>query len=125
MVNHETATALVATEIRRLEVELTQTASGRSLCAISKSAGSVPGVKYLEGRLVAAGELARGLTTNLPCQQAWTLLDSWKHALERVSQSRFGPDRVAYRAGGVDELTEIIQLWGCDPPDPTPTEGHD
>lgn len=123
--NHEAATAVVATEIRRLELELTQVASGRSLCAISKSAGSVPGVKYLEGRLVAAGELARSITANTPCQQAWTLLDSWRHALERVSQSRFGPDWVAYRAGGVDELTEIIQLWGCDPSDPPSSEGHD
>jgi hypothetical protein len=124
-VNAVTATELVAAEIARLEHELTLAASGRSLCAISRSAGSVPGVKYLEGRLVAAGELARSLTAESPCAQARTLLHGWTNALAEVTNSRFGPDWVAYRAGGVDELTEILQLWDCAPSDPPSTEGHD
>ncbi|MGF1666409.1 MAG: hypothetical protein ACFCVC_09080 [Acidimicrobiia bacterium] len=122
--NHETATALVATEIQRLELELTRAASGQSLCAISRSAGSVPGVKYLEGKLVAARELKRSLPTDTPCHQAQTLLVGWKDALGGVAQGRFGTDWVAYRAGGVDELTEIVELWGCTPSDQTPPEGN-
>jgi hypothetical protein len=124
-VNVANATELVAAEIERLEHELTRAASGQSLCALSRSAGSVPGVKYLEGRLVAAGDLARSLTGESPCAQARTLLHGWTDALAAVTNGRFGPDWVAYRAGGVDELAEILQLWGCAPSGLRSTEGHD
>jgi hypothetical protein len=122
----DAAMTILSDEIGRLERELTATASGRSLCAISKSAGSVPGAKYLEGRLVAARELARQLDAGEVCDSGRGLLAHWQQALDDVTVSRFGADWLAYRAGGVDELTVVLELCGCPPTDlPVPSEGQD
>ncbi len=122
----DAAGAIVSAEVDRLEIELNNAAAGRSLCAISKSAGSVPGAKYLEGRLVAARELARQLDGGAVCDSGRVLLARWRQALDDVTESRFGADWLAYRAGGVDELTDVLELCGCPPMNVLlPSEGQD
>lgn len=97
-------------EARRseLEAELTAAAGEASLCAISRAAGSVPAAKYLEGRLVALLELRRGLSAGDDGATTCTRLRAtWEHGLRDVRSRAAGPDWLAYRAGGVDELTEL------------------
>ncbi|MFP4310978.1 MAG: hypothetical protein ACLFS9_03220 [Nitriliruptoraceae bacterium] len=99
-----------------LERELSATTGDVSLCAISRSAGSVPAVKHLEGRLAALMELRRAGREDGPHPGTLeTLLATWRRGLEEVRAREAGPDWVAYRAGGVDELEELAHRL-TDPP---------
>lgn len=96
---------------RRLESimnELVTASSGASLCAISRSAGSVPGVKYLEGRMAATNELRRAVRAGRPFPEVLDERTSvWRAELVRTEESSMGIDWRAYRAGGVDELEAL------------------
>lgn len=81
---------------------------------MSKAVGSVPAAKYLEGRLVALRELGRAEDPG--CEAAVVLLGTWRRSLDDVIRRELGPDWAAYRAGGVDELTELTASWGCETP---------
>jgi hypothetical protein len=94
--------------IESIDVELTAAAAGRSLCAISRSVGSVPTVKYLEGRRAALGDVRRALRAGRPFTEV--LADragAWRAELARTIDSSMGVDWQAYRAGGVDELESL------------------
>ena len=94
--------------IESIDLELTAAAQGRSLCAISRSVGSVPAVKYLEGRRAALGEVRRALRAGRPFAEV--LADrtgAWRTELARTIDSSMGADWQAYRAGGVDELESL------------------
>jgi hypothetical protein len=100
-------TAVVEARLAPLEVELIAAAGG-SLCAISRSVGSVPAAKYLEGRLAALMALRRAMRGGESSQAALAaLLGDWRRGLEDVTARDAGPDWRAYRAGGVDELEEL------------------
>ncbi|MFP4149033.1 MAG: hypothetical protein ACLFV0_06050 [Nitriliruptoraceae bacterium] len=99
-----------------LEQELSAATGDVSLCAISRSAGSVPAAKHLEGRLAALMELRRETRGGAPEGILETLLATWRRGLEEVRAQGSGPDWVAYRAGGVDELEELARRL-TDPPD--------
>lgn len=89
-----------------IEVELLAAAGGASLCTISRSAGSVPGVKYPEGRHAAIAELRRAVRAGeSPSGALDRLVADWSAQLARARQRQMGADWVAYRAGGVDELS--------------------
>ena len=104
---------------RRVETELTAAAGDASLCSISRSAGSVPGVKYLEGRMAALREIerARRAGQDLATTAAATL-GRWTGRLEDSHTRNMGPDWVAYHAGGVDELDELVAAL-AEPAPPT------
>ncbi|MCB0963524.1 MAG: hypothetical protein KDA98_09525 [Acidimicrobiales bacterium] len=91
-----------------VERELAAAAGGASMCAISKVAGSVPAAKHLEGRLGALRDLRRALRKGEPGAEAVARLAArWEAELEAVLARDAGPDWRAYRAGGVDELSEL------------------
>jgi hypothetical protein len=97
--------------VRRLEsidAELTVASGGQSLCAISRSVGSVPAVKYLEGRRAAINEVRRGVRAGRPFVEVLAERTSaWRAELARTIESSMGADWRAYRAGGVDELESL------------------
>ncbi len=93
----------------RVEQALTSAAGGASLCSISRSAGPVPGVKYLEGQMAALMELERaarrsGDLVSAPAE----ILDQWNARLDGARLRGMSPDWIAYYAGGVDELTAAV-----------------
>lgn len=91
-----------------IEQELTAVAGGASLCAISRSAGSVPMAKYLEGRIAALREVRRGVRAGRPLAEVLPEIgDRWRVELGRAEERSMGADWRAYRAGGVDEVDEL------------------
>jgi len=107
---------IVDGRLGRVQEELTAAVGGDSLCAISRSAGSVPAAKYLEGRMAALMALRRSMRRGDRLQASLAeLLDEWRRGLDDVTARDAGPDWQAYRAGGVDELEELAdRLTGSD-----------
>jgi hypothetical protein len=110
---HVTSEAGVAAVLderrRRVELELTTAAGGDSLCSISRSAGSVPAVKYLEGRMAALREIGRARRAGDDVTvSATTGRDRWTRQLDGARHREMGPDWIAYYAGGADELEELV-----------------
>jgi hypothetical protein len=100
----------VASRIAELEAELLAAVGSDSLCAISRTAGSVPAAKYLEGRLAALMELRRAVRGGRDLSASLAALrETWQRALDDVTARDAGPDWRAYRAGGVDELDELAE----------------
>lgn len=103
------AIRLLDDRISRIGTELAAAAGGASLCSISKVAGSVPSAKYLEGSLAALLQVRRrGRTLEEVRATVEELSDQWRAELDRVTERDFGPDWLAYRAGGVDELERLV-----------------
>ena len=103
-------TEILATRRALIEAELVAATGGASLCSISRSAGSVPAAKYLEGRLTAVRDLSRLVaktTTKDPRHDIEQLLPTWQQGLDHSHDHDRGTDWIAYFAGGVDELTEL------------------
>lgn len=91
-----------------MEQELTVAAGGASLCSISRSAGPVPGVKYLEGRMAVLRELERAGRRGIGgTDVVGEAHDRWSERLRGAQQRDMGADWTAYYAGGVDELAEL------------------
>ena len=92
-----------------VEQELGRALGNASLCSVSRSAGSVPAAKHLEGRLAALREVRRevraGGALDAACERVGR---SWREALAEATERGAGRDWVAYRAGGVDELEELV-----------------
>ena len=98
----------IAERRARVEQELTVAAGGASLCSISRSAGPVPGVKYLEGRMAALMELERAHRQGMGGTDVATEAHQrWTERLVGAQQRGMGADWTAYYAGGVDELAEL------------------
>ncbi len=97
----------IAERRKLVEQELSAAAGGASLCSISRSAGPVPGVKYLEGRLAVLMELGRANRRGNDLE-AFTAgaRERWSERLRSAQQRGMGADWTAYYAGGVDELTD-------------------
>lgn len=100
----------------RVEQALTSAAGGASLCSMSRSAGPVPGVKYLEGQMAALMELERAARRGDDVASAAAeILDRWSARLEGARQRGMGADWIAYYAGGVDELTAPFRSSATEP----------
>lgn len=98
----------IAERRARVEQELTAAAGGASLCSISRSAGPVPGLKWLEGRMAALMELERAGRRGVGGIDVVTEAhDRWSERLRGAQQRGMGADWTAYYAGGVDELAEL------------------
>ena len=92
----------------RVEQELTAAVGGGSLCSISRSAGPVPGVKYLEGRMAALMELERAGRRGENLANVTAEAHSrWSERLSGAQERGMSVDWTAYYAGGVDELAEF------------------
>jgi hypothetical protein len=101
-----TELADLAERRKRVERALTSAAGGASLCSISRSAGPVPGVKYLEGQMAALMQLERAVRRGDDLVSTPTeILDQWRARLDGARRRGMSPDWIAYYAGGVDELT--------------------
>lgn len=91
-----------------IERELSAVAGDASLCAISRSAGSVPGAKYLEGRRAAVVEVRRAMRSGRSLAEiVEDRATVWRAELALTEERSMGPDWRAYRAGGVDELDSL------------------
>ena len=65
-------------------------------------------MQHLEGQLGALRDLRRALRRGEPADEATARLAArWEAELEAVLARDAGPDWRAYRAGGVDELSEL------------------
>jgi hypothetical protein len=94
-----------------LEAELISATGDGSLCAISKSGGQVDGAKYLEGRMAALMELRHRHHNGGEIGDLVTsMTTAWSDELDAVRERAAGRGWIAYRAGGVDELTEFAAL---------------
>ncbi len=101
--------AALQRRLAEVERQLVEAAGGASLCAISRSGGQVDGVKYLEGRLAALLQLRRVSRRGErdPDAALQEALAEWTTQLDQARSGSFGRGWLAYRAGGVDELTEL------------------
>ena len=98
----------IAEHRARVEQELTAAAGGASLCSISRSAGPVPGVKYLEGRMTVLRELERASRGGVGGIELVAEAHArWSERLGNAQRRGMGADWTAYYAGGVDELAEM------------------
>lgn len=105
----------VAERLAVVEHDLLAATGGASLCAVSRSGDRVDAVKYLEGRMVALMELRRELQRVEPAERTdaaalAAVTDSWRTELAQVRERDAGPNWIAYRSGGVDELGEVAEL---------------
>jgi hypothetical protein len=85
-------------------------AGGGGACAFAKVGIPVPGIKYAEGQWAALHEvaqLARSAGVGL-AEAAAVTRTSWVDALKQFTARNRGPDWLAYRNGGVDALTELL-----------------
>lgn len=94
-------------QLSALQEQLGAVVGDASLCTVSRAAGPVPGVKYLEGAVTALREVRRAIGDG--DEQASALeraLARWRSELQRAREREMGPDWLAYRAGGVDALED-------------------
>jgi hypothetical protein len=95
--------------------QLTAATGGASLCMISRSTGPVDGAKYLEGRMAVLSELKRAVRRD-PQATLAVVADptarQWRSDLALQRERGASGGWVAYRAGGVDELEELLSEPG-------------
>lgn len=115
---------IVDRRLSAVEDELRAAAGGASLCAISRSGGGkVPLVKHLEGRMAVLLQLRRHLRRNGPDDAVGAvslLAGTWQTELAAARQRGVGPDWLAYRSGGVDELEALSRELETVPPETVP-----
>ncbi len=100
---------LLEGRLAAIEAELAATTGGASLCVVSKRGEAVDGPKYLEGRLAAVLEVRRGVRRGAAqAAQAAAALAAWTSRLDDARRRELGGGWIAYRAGGVDELTDLV-----------------
>ena len=105
--------ALPQLEVRLAKVmpQLTTASAGASLCMISRSTGPVDGAKYLEGRMAVLSELKRAVR-RAPNASLAAVAEpigrQWRSDLALQQDRGSARGWVAYRAGGVDELEELL-----------------
>ncbi len=105
--------ALAELEARLAEVlpKLTAASAGASLCMISRSTGPVDGAKYLEGRMALLAELRRAVRRSPEASfgdVADPIARQWRSDLALQQERGATAGWVAYRAGGADELEELL-----------------
>ena len=107
----KTADRLIAERRAAVERELVAAAGDDSLCAVSKSGGEVDAVKYLEGRMAVLMQLGGVLRRHGDVATAIAeMLSDWSAQLTSVQERDAGRGWIAYRAGGVDELSGLTDL---------------
>ena len=97
--------------LAELMPRLAAASGGASLCMISRSTGPVDGAKYLEGRMAALSELKRGVQRSPGSSLAVVadpIIRGWRSDLALQQERGATRGWVAYRAGGVDELEDLL-----------------
>lgn len=100
---------LLEARLAAVEAELVAATGGASLCLVSKRGEAVDGPKYLEGRLAALLEVRRTVRRggDLATRAAAALVE-WSGELDDARRRGLGGGWIAYRTGGVDELTDLV-----------------
>lgn len=101
--------------LERVEAELVVASGDASLCALSRSGRPVPAVKHLEGRSAALREVSRAIRTGGAEGTPGLVAERrrvWADALADLEARAAGPDWLAYRTGGVDELDALLDEAG-------------
>lgn len=82
-------------------------------CALAKDGRSHPAAKFYEGRVAALGELSRNVADDTDPERirvvAATLRARWAEQVMPGGEDR---DWEAYRAGGIQAMTEFTTLQG-------------
>ncbi len=104
---------LVELEARLAQVlpQLTAASGGASLCVLSRSTGPVDGAKYLEGRMALLVELKRAVRREPQApfaDVADPIARQWRSDLQLQQERGAARGWIAYRAGGVDELDDLL-----------------
>jgi hypothetical protein len=100
---------LLGARLAAIEAELAATTGGASLCVVSKRGEAVDGAKYLEGRMAAVLEVRRSVRRGDDlADRAATALVDWRGELDAARRRGLGGGWIAYRTGGVDELTDLV-----------------
>ena len=92
--------------IEQASRDLQDAAGGVALCAITRSGGSAPAVKYYEGRWAALSELRR--VGDAPASSGVAVRDRWAGDLGLLTERGADANWIAYANGGVDALTEYV-----------------
>lgn len=105
--------------LRRLEAlteeaatSMSRLAGGAAVCTFTRAGIAVPGIKYAEGRWAALREVHRGAgpSDDDARAAAESSLVTWRTQLAAVEERGAGRDWIAYRTGGVDALTELLDV---------------
>lgn len=103
--------AEIETRLAQVTSRLTDVAGDASLCMLSRSTGPVDGAKYLEGRMAVLVELKRAIARGPGASLAAVakpIARQWRSDLQLQRERGATQGWVAYRAGGVDELEELL-----------------
>lgn len=92
--------------IEQASRNLQDAAGGVALCAITRSGGSAPAVKYYEGQWAALSEVRRA--TDAPGSSGVAVRDRWTGDLALLSERGADANWIAYANGGVDALTDYL-----------------
>jgi len=108
------AVASIDEQLAGLVEQLGAVVGDASLCTVSRAAGGpVPGVKYLEGGVMALREARREVQRGSERAAAVSAaLERWRGELERARERELGRDWLSYRAGGVDALEDAANASG-------------
>ena len=86
-------------------------AGGAAVCTFSRAGVPVPGIKYAEGRWAALREVQRATSRGASREAATAAaLVTWEAEVESAVSRGAGRDWVAYRTGGVDALSTLLDL---------------
>ncbi|MBI1375877.1 MAG: hypothetical protein GC157_00105 [Frankiales bacterium] len=90
--------------------DMDRLAGGAAVCTFTRAGVPVPGIKYAEGRWAALRELHRARRRSPDDGSlADGILGTWRDQLAALRERGAGPDWIAYRTGGVDALTELLE----------------
>jgi hypothetical protein len=110
--------ALIRGRLAEVEDQLVAVVAGASLCTLSRSGGPVDGAKYLEGRTAALRQALREVRAAPDAAAPGSigvivgmLGDQWRRELDGAVDGDKGRSWIAYRAGGVDELTGLVAAF--------------
>ena len=92
--------------IEQASRDLQEAAGGVALCAITRSGGSAPAVKYYEGRWAALSEVRRA--ADAPGSSGVAVRERWTGDLALLTARGADANWIAYANGGVDALTEFV-----------------
>ncbi len=92
--------------LEQAAADLALIAGGTAVCTFTRAGRPVPGIKYAEGRWAALREVHR-LRSAASGAEVRATLAAWQEQLDAVVSRDAGADWIAYRAGGVDALTDL------------------
>lgn len=90
-------------------LSMTRLAGGTAVCTFSRAGIPVPGIKYAEGGWAALREVQRATAAGAELGlTAATTTAAWQAHFDAAVARAQSRDWIAYRAGGVDALSALL-----------------